>query len=83
MNELPLVSIAIPAFNPEFFSRALHSAITQRYANVEVVVCDDSQGDEIKAIFDLWAGQATGVNDFRGRAHNVSPYGWMSGMEVR
>ncbi len=59
MNELPLVSIAIPAFNPEFFSRALHSAITQRYANVEVVVCDDSQGDEIKAIFDLWAGQAT------------------------
>lgn len=59
MNELPLVSIAIPAFNPEFFSRALHSAVTQRYANVEVVVCDDSQGDEIKAAVDLWACQAT------------------------
>ena len=58
MNELPLVSIAIPAFNPEFLSRALHSAIVQRYANLEVIVCDDSQGDEVKAVFDLWAGQA-------------------------
>lgn len=58
MNELPLVSIAIPAFNPEFLSRALHSAISQRYANIEVIVCDDSQGDEVKGVFDRWAAQA-------------------------
>lgn len=58
MIEQPLVSIAIPAFNPEFFSRALLSAIFQRYANLEVIVCDDSQGGEIKAIVDEWAGQA-------------------------
>ncbi|MBF4207561.1 glycosyltransferase [Pseudomonas donghuensis] len=58
MNQLPLVSIVIPAFNPEFLTRTLISAISQRYSNLEVIVCDDSQGDEIKAIFDEWAGQA-------------------------
>ncbi|MGH8438746.1 MAG: glycosyltransferase [Pseudomonas sp.] len=52
MNQLPLVTIAIPAFNPEFFRRALSSAISQRYDNLEVVVCDDSPGDEIKTIVD-------------------------------
>ncbi|WP_433886507.1 glycosyltransferase [Pseudomonas vranovensis] len=59
MNELPLVSIAIPAFNPEYLTRTLISAISQRYPKLEVIVCDDSQGDEIKAIFDEWAGQAS------------------------
>ncbi|UVL63149.1 glycosyltransferase [Pseudomonas sp. B21-032] len=59
MIEQPLVSIAIPAFNPEFFSRALLSAISQSYTNLEVIVCDDSQGDEIKAIFDERVAQAS------------------------
>ncbi|KJK05661.1 glycosyltransferase [Pseudomonas tussilaginis] len=58
MNDQPLVSIAIPAFNPEYFSRTLFSAISQRYSNLEVVVCDDSAGDEIKAVIDEWSGQA-------------------------
>ncbi|CAI8814576.1 O-antigen biosynthesis protein [Pseudomonas donghuensis] len=59
MNQLPLVSIVIPAFNPEFLTRTLISAISQRYSNLEVIVCDDSPGDEVKAIFDEWAGQAS------------------------
>jgi glycosyltransferase involved in cell wall biosynthesis len=43
----PLVSIVIPAHNPAFFGAALHSALTQTYGNLEVIVCDDSSTDEI------------------------------------
>ncbi|MEG0860207.1 MAG: glycosyltransferase [Pseudomonas sp.] len=50
MNEQPLVSIAIPAFNAEFFRSTLASAIAQDYPNLEVVVCDDSPGTQIQAI---------------------------------
>nr|WP_312623114.1 glycosyltransferase [Pseudomonas juntendi] len=50
MNELPLVSIVIPAFNPDFFAMALQSAVGQSYEHLEVVICDDSEGDQIEAI---------------------------------
>lgn len=52
MNALPLVTIAIPAFNPRFFRAALESALGQRYDNFEIVVCDDSGAEGIKAIVD-------------------------------
>ncbi|MBI6954776.1 MULTISPECIES: glycosyltransferase [unclassified Pseudomonas] len=52
MNAQPLVTIAIPAFNPEFFRATLASAIAQDYPNLEIVVCDDSPGGEIEAICD-------------------------------
>jgi glycosyltransferase involved in cell wall biosynthesis len=45
----PLVSILIPAYSPQFFAQALASALQQSWANTEVVVCDDSPGDEIRA----------------------------------
>ncbi|MHB2246839.1 glycosyltransferase [Pseudomonas fitomaticsae] len=48
MNSLPLVSLVIPAFNPRFFERALLSAVSQGYANLEIIVCDDSRGSEIE-----------------------------------
>ncbi|MHC8412412.1 glycosyltransferase [Pseudomonas sp. Hz4] len=60
MNSLPLVSIVIPAINPRFFSRALHSAVAQGYGNLEIIVCDDSRGDEIKTQVDQVVEQ-TGV----------------------
>ena len=50
VNAQPLVSIAIPAFNPAFFRRTLSSVLNQDYPNLEVVVCDDSPGQEIEAI---------------------------------
>ncbi|MGH8380255.1 glycosyltransferase [Pseudomonas sp.] len=58
MNQQPLVSIAIPAFSPAFFRRALFSAMSQGYPSLEVIVCDDSPGDEIKAIVDELAVEA-------------------------
>ncbi|MDN3222877.1 glycosyltransferase [Pseudomonas nunensis] len=60
MNSLPLVSLVIPAFNPRFFSRALYSAVTQSYGNLEIIVCDDSRGTEIEEAVISVSGQ-TGV----------------------
>jgi len=50
VNEKPLVSIVIPAYQPRFFSMALHSALSQTCEGLEVLVCDDSEGEEIAAI---------------------------------
>ncbi len=52
MNPAPLVSIVIPAFNPRFFSSALQGALEQSYSNLEIIICDDSRSDEIKAMVD-------------------------------
>ncbi len=46
----PLVSILIPAYSPQFFPQALGAALAQSWENCEIVVCDDSPGDEIGAI---------------------------------
>ena len=58
MNPVSLVSLVIPAFNPRFFSRALHSALIQQYANLEIIVCDDSRGDEIAQVVESLTGDA-------------------------
>lgn len=58
MNEKPLVSIVIPAYNPRFFAMALQSALGQSYDALEVLVCDDSEGDEIEAIVHAVEGEA-------------------------
>lgn len=55
MNQHPLVSIVIPAFNPRFFSQALESSLAQTYENVEIVICDDSSSDEIRDIVESFA----------------------------
>ncbi|MGB9592374.1 MAG: glycosyltransferase family 2 protein, partial [Candidatus Kryptoniota bacterium] len=49
-EELPLVSICIPAYNPRFFREALLSALNQEYLNLEVIVSDDSLGEDIQNI---------------------------------
>lgn len=59
MSVQPLVSIAIPAFNPDFFRRTLASALAQDYPNLEIVVCDDSAGGEIEAICELLGSNGT------------------------
>lgn len=50
----PLVTVAIPAYNPEFFLEALETAINQTYANIEILVCDDCETAQIKTIVDQY-----------------------------
>lgn len=47
VEDTPLVSIVIPAYNPRYFHAALQSALNQSYRKTEIIVCDDSTGDEI------------------------------------
>ncbi|QBF25848.1 glycosyltransferase [Pseudomonas tructae] len=58
MIEQPLVSVAIPAFNAQFLARTLQSVMLQQYDNLEIVVCDDSPGDEVKVIVEQLAAQS-------------------------
>lgn len=65
MNQRPLVSIVIPAFNPRFFSQALESSLAQSYENVEIVICDDSSSDEIERIVQSFTEPAHPVRYLR------------------
>jgi len=65
VNSLPLVSLVIPAFNPRFFARALHTAVSQGYGNLEIIVCDDSRGHEIEDIVASVIEQGAGVRYVR------------------
>lgn len=55
----PLVSILVPAYNPRYFRESLASAMAQTYRNVEIIICDDSEGDAIPAIVESFATQAS------------------------
>ncbi|MFJ3377993.1 glycosyltransferase [Pseudomonas sp. NPDC086112] len=65
MNQRPLVSIVIPAFNPRFFSQALESALAQTYEHVEIVICDDSSSDEIRDIVETFVEPAHPIRYLR------------------
>lgn len=47
-DDKPLVTIAIPAYNPRYFLQALESAMRQTYTNLDILVCDDCAGPEIE-----------------------------------
>lgn len=50
MSPPPLVTVAIPAYNPRYFAEAFASARAQSYDALEILVSDDSPGTEIAAI---------------------------------
>lgn len=50
MTASPLVSIAIPAYKALYLEQALASVGSQKYGNIELVVCDDSNDGEIEQI---------------------------------
>ena len=50
INHQDKVSILIPAYNKRFFKLALKSALSQTYQNLEIIVCDDSEGGSIRKI---------------------------------
>jgi predicted SAM-dependent methyltransferase/glycosyltransferase involved in cell wall biosynthesis len=49
-GEKPLVTIAIPSYNPTFFRLALESALAQTYTHLEILICDDCASDGIEKI---------------------------------
>ncbi|MGY2279727.1 glycosyltransferase [Pseudomonas monsensis] len=65
MNQHPLVSIVIPAFNPRFFDQALLSALAQTYEYVEIVIGDDSADERIREIVESFAEPAHPIRYLR------------------
>lgn len=45
-----LVSITIPAFKAKFIEFALQSVLEQDFDNIEIIISDDSEGDEIEEV---------------------------------
>ena len=52
---LPLVSILIPSYRPQYFDFALRSAIAQSYEHIEIIISDDCPDDGIKNIVDRYS----------------------------
>ena len=48
MNQKPLVSILIPTHRSDLLKHSLASALAQTYSNTEIIVSDNSEGDEIR-----------------------------------
>lgn len=51
----PLVSICIPAYNPNYFKEALESAINQTYSNIEILISDDRPDSKITDIIQSYS----------------------------
>jgi glycosyltransferase involved in cell wall biosynthesis len=57
---IPLVSIVIPCYNAELYiRRAVESALTQTYENVEVLIVDDGSTDKTPSIVREFDGKVT------------------------
>lgn len=46
----PLVSVLIPAYNPRYLDVCLKSAVSQTYRRLEIIVSDDSAGNDVEKI---------------------------------
>lgn len=69
---MPLVSICIPSYKPEFFELCLGSAIAQSYTDTEIIVSDDCPTDAIREICDKYPGRINySRNDNPGGRNNV------------
>ncbi|MFJ2464781.1 glycosyltransferase [Pseudomonas sp. NPDC087615] len=69
MNQHPLVSIVIPAYNPRFFDQALVSALAQTYEHLEIVICDDSADEQIREIVESFAEPMHPIRYLRNAQH--------------
>ena len=52
-DDLPLVSISMPAYNAEFYiAEAIESILAQSYKNFELIICDDGSIDRTREIIE-------------------------------
>ena len=65
----PLVSILIPAYKPDHFAECLASAMNQTWANIEILICDDSEDDRISEIVNRMSADDDRVRYVRNRPH--------------
>jgi glycosyltransferase involved in cell wall biosynthesis len=72
---MPKVSICIPAYEqPTYFKRSLIAALEQDYRDFEIVVTDDSRGNEIAALCE--EAHDPRIRYFRNPTRKGSPANW-------
>lgn len=54
----PLVSVAMPAYKSAYLESALDSVLHQTYRPLEVVICDDCRGGEVREIVERFIERA-------------------------
>nr|WP_237141292.1 glycosyltransferase [Pseudomonas alcaliphila] len=58
-NEIrPLVSVVMPAYKATYLEAALESILAQSYRPLELVVCDDCRGDDVRLVVEAFSARA-------------------------
>ena len=57
MENMPLITIAIPAYKTEFLAQAIQSALAQTYSKYEILVVDDCSPNDVKAVVDSFSDE--------------------------
>ncbi len=66
MNQFPLVSIIITTFNRvAYLERAVKSALSQDYTNLEIIISDNASSDATEGKCIEWASSDTRIKYFR------------------
>ena len=55
MPVAPSVSILIPAFRPTWINEAIQSALAQTFSDFELIISDDSAGDDVEKLVSNWS----------------------------
>ena len=81
LNELPLVSILIPAYNQtKYLKEALESAVNQTYANIEIIIGDDSTNNEVEKFIEPYLEKYKNIAYFKNKRDDMD-YG-LSNVQV-
>lgn len=74
LNNLPLVSFAIPSYNHEKYVGAmLDSCLAQTYPNIEIVIVDDASPDSSRQIIEDYVRRYPGIVRAEFNATNLGP----------
>ncbi|SHI38730.1 glycosyltransferase [Lutispora thermophila] len=71
-NDLPLVSILIPAYNQtKYLKEALESAINQTYPNIEIIIGDDSTTNEVEEFIKPYLNKYSNIIYFKNKKEKM------------
>jgi glycosyltransferase involved in cell wall biosynthesis len=77
----PLISICIPAYKkPQYVVRCLESIIKQDYKSVEIIISDDSPGEDIKQVIQPYANSLN-IQYFHNQPAMGSPRNWNAALD--
>src|SRR6218665_62129 len=79
---MPFISICIPAYQrAQYLTRLLESVSIQQYADFEVIVTDDSPGDEVKQVCDQFERKME-LRYYKNASSLGTPANWNEGIRL-